>query len=197
MINKNQQRKWAYQQRSQQKNKEVVSNRICTAFIGLAEYQAAKTVMWYVDCRSEVRTLTNLKQQLQTTKKIVVPFCTQDEKGNNQLGLWHLESMDELEPGTWGILEPPKSRWNEKNKRLETKELDVIMVPGVAFDKQGGRLGNGGGYYDRLLQQVRADTALHAVCFECQLLPEIIMDEHDIYMNKIITEKDVYTGKGR
>ncbi len=197
MINKNQQRQWAYQQRSQQKEKETVSNRICTAFISLTEYQAAETVMWYVDCRSEVRTLANLKQQLQTEKTIVVPFCTQDDKGNNQLGLWHLHSLDELEPGTWGILEPPKRRWYEKSKQIDVKALDVIMVPGVAFDKQGGRLGNGAGYYDRLLQQVRPDTALNAVCFECQLLPEIIMDEHDVFMDKVITEKGIYLGKGR
>jgi 5-formyltetrahydrofolate cyclo-ligase len=71
------------------------------------------------------------------------------------------------------------------------------MVPGVAFDKTGARMGHGFGYYDKLLEQVRPDAALVALAFECQLFPAIPTQEHDIFMDKIITEKAIYPGRGR
>jgi 5-formyltetrahydrofolate cyclo-ligase len=70
------------------------------------------------------------------------------------------------------------------------------MVPGVAFDRSGGRLGNGAGYYDRLFKSVGKDTVLIGVCFEAQIMPEIIMEGHDIYMDYVITESEVYRGRG-
>jgi 5-formyltetrahydrofolate cyclo-ligase len=71
------------------------------------------------------------------------------------------------------------------------------MVPGVAFDRTGARMGHGFGYYDKLLQHARPDAPLVALAFECQLFPEIPTQPHDIFMDKIITEKRVYTGRGR
>jgi 5-formyltetrahydrofolate cyclo-ligase len=70
-------------------------------------------------------------------------------------------------------------------------------VPGVAFDQSGGRMGHGFGYYDRLLQHARPDAPLVALAFECQLFPEIPAEAHDIFMDKSITEKAVYVGRGR
>ena len=71
------------------------------------------------------------------------------------------------------------------------------MVPGVAFDRHGGRTGHGKGYYDKLLQHARPDAPLVALAFECQLFPEIPTAQHDIFMDRIITEKAIYDGKGR
>jgi 5-formyltetrahydrofolate cyclo-ligase len=71
------------------------------------------------------------------------------------------------------------------------------MVPGVGFDRQGGRLGNGGGYYDRLLTRVRSDAVLTAVCYESQLFDQIAVEPHDVAMDYVITEKTIYTGIGR
>jgi 5-formyltetrahydrofolate cyclo-ligase len=71
------------------------------------------------------------------------------------------------------------------------------MVPGVAFDRRGGRMGHGKGYYDKLLEHARLDTPLVALAFECQMFPEIPVAEHDVFMDKIITESATYVGRGR
>jgi 5-formyltetrahydrofolate cyclo-ligase len=71
-------------------------------------------------------------------------------------------------------------------------EIDLIVVPGVAFDRRGGRTGHGKGYYDKLLTHARRDTVLVAVAFECQVFSEVPMTERDVFMDRIVTEKAVY-----
>lgn len=105
--------------------------------------------------------------------------------------------MDELSIGMYKILEPKAELRNAPGKRLAVKELDLVMVPGVAFDRRGARMGHGMGYYDKLLEHARPDAPLVALAFECQLFPEIPTQEHDVFMDKIITEREIYLGKGR
>ena len=196
-IDKVQQRRKAYDARNAQKDKDAASRRIVDKFLEHAAYRRAMTVMFYLHCRSEVRTRDRVREQLSGDKLVVVPYCTKDADGQNRLGLWKLEDLQELQPGTWGILEPPKERWGESGKEIAPEALDLVMVPGVAFDRRGGRLGNGAGYYDRLLKSVRKDTVLIGVCFEAQIMPEIVMEAHDIYMDYVITEVSIYKGRGR
>ena len=198
MEKKNLMRRKAYDARAAQENKDEISENICERFIALPEYQNAKTVMWYIDCRSETRTKKHLQQEIQKQdKKIIVPYCTVDENGDNKLGLWHLKSFDELIVGKWNILEPPRELWGNPDKEVEPEELDLVMVPGVGFDRSGGRMGNGQGYYDRLLEKARKDCPLIAICYESQLFDEILVGPHDVFMDKVITEEAVYEGKGR
>ena len=75
-------------------------------------------MLWYLDCRSELRTRQALPAALASGKRIVVPYCTVDEAGANKLGLWRLKSMDELIVGKWKILEPPRERWGEPGKEI-------------------------------------------------------------------------------
>ncbi len=89
-------------------------------------------------------------------------------------------------------MEPPRERWDEPGKVIQPEELDLVMVPGVAFDRNGGRMGHGKGYYDKLLENVRPGTPLVALAFECQFFPEIPVAPHDVFMSKIITEKTIY-----
>lgn len=189
---KNAIREQAHANRKAQENKEYLSDKIIQQFVALPEYVQAKTVMYYVDVRTEVKTRQFLPTALQHDKRIVVPYCVDGE-----LELFWLQEMDELAVGMYKILEPKEELRGLEHKKVNVEELDLIMVPGVAFDKSGARMGHGFGYYDKLLQHARPDTPLVALAFECQLFPEIPTAEHDIFMDKIITEQAVYLGKGR
>lgn len=193
---KQQMRRAAYDARNAQQDKDRLSELAIARFVALPEYQLAQTAMWYLDCRSELRTRHALPAALANGKRIVVPYCTVDDQGQNKLGLWWLETMDELIVGKWKILEPPRERWGEPGKEVDPRDLDIVMVPGVGFSRQGARMGNGQGYYDRLLQQVRPDCPLVAVCYESQLFDDLIVAPHDVFMDKVITEQTVYQGSG-
>lgn len=187
-------REQARKNRIAQKNKDEVSRQIVTAFMALPEYAAAKAVMFYVDAGSEVRTRHMLPEALKGGKRIVVPYCIVE---TNQLELFRLEDMSELVEGAYKILEPKPELRDAPGKKVAPGELDLVMVPGTAFDPRGGRMGQGKGYYDRLLSQARPDCPLVALAFECQMFPEIPVAPHDVFMDKVLTEQRVYAGKGR
>ena len=149
----------------------------------LPEYAAARTVMFYVDVRDEVRTRHALPQAISGDKRIVIPYCVDGE-----LELFHLESMDELEIGMYKILEPRDDLRNVAAKRLQPKDLDLIMVPGVAFDREGGRTGHGKGYYDKLLENARLNAPLVELSCEGKMFPKIPCEAHYIHKAKINTE---------
>jgi 5-formyltetrahydrofolate cyclo-ligase len=195
MERKNTMRREAYDRRNAQENKDEISAKAVELFMALPEYQNAHTIMWYIDCRSELRTKPELLAEVaKGEKKIIVPYCTEDENGDNKLGLWWMESLEEMVVGKWNILEPPKDMWGNPEKEVEAQDLDLVMVPGVGFDRDGGRMGNGQGYYDRLLEKVRADAPLIALGYESQLFDNVLVAPHDVYMDKVVTEDAVYDG---
>src|SRR5262245_42655917 len=118
-------RRAAYDARNAQPEKEGVSDLAIAKLLKLPEYQEAPTVLWYLDCRSELRTRQAIPQALTSGKRIVVPYCTVDEAGANKLGLWWLQSMDELIVGKWKILEPPRERWGEPGKEIHPEDIDL------------------------------------------------------------------------
>jgi 5-formyltetrahydrofolate cyclo-ligase len=186
-------REQAHANRNAQENKDGLSKAICERFMSQPGYAKAKTVMFYIDVRAEVRTRHSLPAALASGKTIVVPWC--NDKG--ELELFRLADMNELAIGMYKILEPKPELRGLPEKQCRAEDLDIVMVPGVAFDRRGGRMGHGKGYYDKLLQHARPDTPLVALAFECQLFPEIPVASHDIFMDKIITEAAVYDGRGR
>jgi 5-formyltetrahydrofolate cyclo-ligase len=185
-------REQAHANRKAQPDKDEVSSRICDRFLALPEYAAAQTVMFYVDGRTEVRTRHHLPQAIVGDKRIVVPYCV-----DGLLELFLLERMDELAEGAYRILEPRIELRGAAGKRVPVEELDLVMVPGVAFDRRGARMGHGFGYYDKLLEHVRPATPLVALAFECQLFDEIPTQAHDVFMDKIVTERAIHDGRGR
>jgi len=184
-------REQAHENRRKQENKDELSRAICEKFVSLPEYAAARTVMFYVDVRTEVRTRDYLATALTHRKKIFVPWCNT----TGELELFWLRSMDDLAIGMYKILEPSPGLRILADRQVAVEELDLIMVPGVAFTREGARMGHGKGYYDKLLEHARPDAPLVALAFECQLFPEIPTQPHDVLMNKIITEAAVYEGK--
>ena len=178
-------RQLARARRRDQPDKNQLSQRIVKNALSLAEIQAARTLLFYVDVRDEVRTRHALPTALSTDRRIIVPWC--NDAG--ELELFHLEELSELEAGRYGILEPRLEIRERSEKCLPPDELDAVLVPGVAFDKTGGRLGHGKGYYDRLLNRVRSDCSLIGLAFQCQMFETIPMSEHDVRMDIVVTEQ--------
>jgi len=170
-----------------QPDKDLLSRTICGKLADLAEYQRARTVMFYIDFGCEVRTRLFLSDVLGREQRIVIPYCLA-----GQIELFPLQSFDELELGTYGILEPKRGLQERPDRRVDPSELDMIVVPGLAFDRRGGRLGRGKGYYDKLLENVSPNTTLAALAFECQIVAEVPMAPHDVQVDKVITEIAIY-----
>ncbi|QDU20868.1 5-formyltetrahydrofolate cyclo-ligase [Urbifossiella limnaea] len=187
-------REQARKNRVAQKDKDELSRTICGRFMALPAYQAAKTVMWYVDAGSEVRTRHTLPEALTHGKRVVVPWCVVE---TNTLELFLLEDMSELVEGAYKILEPKDELRRLPAKVVQPEELDLVMVPGTAFDARGGRMGQGKGYYDRLLANARPDAPLVALSFDCQIFDEIPVAPHDVFMDQVLTETRAIAGRGR
>lgn len=187
-------REQARKNRVAQKNKDEKSKVICDKFMALPAYTSAKTVMWYVDAGSEVRTRHTLPAALGHGKRVVVPWCVVE---TNTLELFWLENMSELVEGAYKILEPKTELRTLPAKIVKPEELDLVMVPGTAFDLRGARMGQGKGYYDRLLATARGDAPLVGLAFDCQIFDDIPVAGHDVFMDAVLTESRSLTGKGR
>jgi len=189
---KQQLRRQALANRAAQDDKDGLSRRIMEQLFALPAYQQARTVMLYIGIRSEVRTREHVPEILASGRRVVVPYCQDDE-----LGLFLLRDLDELEPSGFGLCEPSPTVRAHSDRHCDVKDLDLIAVPGVAFDRRGARLGHGKAYYDRLLRNARPDTALVGLAFECQMFPAVPMGKRDVFMDLVITETGMYPGTGR
>lgn len=184
---KQQIRREAEARRTALADREGPSRRIHQRLAGLDEYLHAGTVMCYVSFRAEVHTRPIIEGAWAAGKRVVVPYCV-----GRTLDLFRLTRFDELAESTFGLLEPHPQLRPDPGRRVEPADLDLIVVPGLAFDRQGGRLGHGKGYYDRLLASTRPDARRVAVAFECQLVDRVPQLEHDVPMDKVVTEQAVY-----
>ncbi|MQL50706.1 5-formyltetrahydrofolate cyclo-ligase [Desulfofundulus thermobenzoicus] len=168
------------------------SKRILTRVLSLEEFHRAKTLMAYVDFRNEVKTGDLIVESMARGKRVAVPLT--DVAGKRLVPSLLLDFPGDLAPGTWGILEPRP----ECLRPLEPQELDLVVVPGVAFDRQGNRLGYGGGFYDRFLPQTGPDTVWLAPAFEVQVVPEVYHGPHDCPVHILVTEERVvYARRGK
>lgn len=158
------------------------SQQIHNHLFNTSEYQQAPSICFYVSYGHEVQTHEMIKQALTQGKTIIVPCCNTID---HTLILSRITSWKQLQPGTYGILEIPE----EQRKTIQPHTLDLIIVPGVAFDNKGNRLGQGGGYYDRLLASAQGKTI--GLCFETQLIEQVPISTHDKPVDMIITEKQV------
>jgi 5-formyltetrahydrofolate cyclo-ligase len=148
-------------------------------------YLAANTVMAYVAFRGEVDTAKIIRASWAEGKRVVLPRCAPGEKS---LELYVVEEAGQLAPGAYGILEPVPVQC----RRVHDSEVELVCVPGVAFTREGGRLGYGGGYYDRFLASLRAGVTSLGLAFELQLVASIPLGEHDHRVTGVVTEAGIY-----
>lgn len=164
---------------------EAFSAEIAKKMFALPEYIAAGTIMYFLNFGKEVMTLKMVPQTLAHAKRVVAPKTLAKER---KLILSEvLDVADDLAPGLWDIPEPKAGRL----RPVEPSEVDFVVVPGVAFDEKGNRLGYGGGYYDRFFAHLREGVPLVAVAFEVQILPAIPVAAWDRRVELVITEKRV------
>ena len=164
-----------------------LSRLIIDRLTALPEYGAAETVLCYVSFRTEVATHDFLVRMLADGKQVVVPYCEAD-----RLELFRFNDFADLSPRTLGILEPKAELRARDDRRVGVEEIDLFVIPGLAFDREGGRLGYGKGYFDGLLKLARPDALLAAVAFECQLFDTVPVLPRDVRVDAILTESNLY-----
>ena len=162
--------------RSGQQDMRAVSEEMARQILGSDLWKNADTVMLYMALKDEVPMDTLMRHAFSEGKQVVLPRC---EDGNILPCLTN--GFADLRPGTYGILEP------EKHRIVAPGEIDLILAPGMAFGMGGERLGRGAGYYDRFLPGTRA--VVLGVCAEAFLMPSLPLEEKDVRMHYVLTEK--------
>lgn len=161
------------------------SQKIKKLLFNLKEFQKAQTIMFYVSFKSEVDTNQMIQETLNLGKKVVVPVV--NKKFKLQAAILTNFKKD-LVPGAFGLLEPKP----EKRRLISPGKINLVIVPGVVFDKCGNRIGFGKGYYDRFLKKMKKQAKLIGLAFEFQVKTKIPCRPYDVKLDKIVTEKKVY-----
>ncbi|HAU31431.1 MAG: 5-formyltetrahydrofolate cyclo-ligase [Desulfotomaculum sp. 46_296] len=184
-MNKNEIRKQALALRMALSPEEVSlkSSLITEKILSLEEYRRANVIMTYLDFRNEVKTGELIQRTMKIGKKIAVPAT--DLKNIRLTPSLLLAYPDDLSPGAWGIPEPARGRL----RPVKPAEIDIVIVPGIAFDEKGNRIGYGMGFYDRFLMQI--DAFLLAPVFEMQIRPAFSPGPHDRPVDCLVTEERV------
>lgn len=156
------------------------SKKIALKLLELKEYKDAKSVLFYASTPEEVDTHFLIQTALKEGKRIFAPKV--DE---SHLRIHAVKLYDELKPGAFGIMEP--SETEEQNP----SHIDLIVVPGIAFDPHGHRIGYGKGHYDRLLKVIKGFKV--GLAFEEQVIPQIPAEAHDVPLDLLITDKHSFT----
>lgn len=156
---------------------------IAKHILSLPEYNAADTVFCFVPMPREPDITPVLRDALRSGKRLCVPRCLEE----GQMALCVIHSLSELMPGAYGILEPAKDC-----ETLSPETPDFAVIPCVSCSREGTRLGQGGGYYDRFLPRFHGTAAM--VCREELLCESIPTEEHDRNIPLVVTENGIFYG---
>ncbi len=173
---------------------EDIRDKSRQVFLSLAktiEYINSQNIMSYVATRSEVQTEELIKISIKMGKNIFVPIILPECHNLAPSKIFDFDN--ELEKGKKGILEPKR----EYYRLFPPEDIDLIIIPGVAFDLNGNRIGRGFGYYDNFLRKVCPSAKIIALAFEMQIVKKIPNDKNDIPVDKIVTEKRIITSVER
>ena len=158
----------------------LIMNRL----FSLAEFRKAERVLFYASFRSEVETLDLIRESLKMGKRTVLPRVDEEK---HILELYEIKDVRELTDGYMGIPEPQRSA----ESPVAIGEVDLVIVPGAAFDASGNRLGYGAGYYDILLSGRRRVTPVIGLAYEEQIVDAVPAEEHDVRVDLIVTDHQV------
>ncbi|MEF3304511.1 5-formyltetrahydrofolate cyclo-ligase [Paenibacillus sp. GYB003] len=148
------------------------------------------TLFSYVPFRTELDVTPVMDWCWERGGRVVAPKVIPDRK---LMSLHVIRGMDDLEAGKWGIREPGMLA----PVLADLSEIDVMLVPGLAFDPEGGRLGYGGGYYDAFVRRCNENAGREpfklAIAFDVQIVPQVPMDDHDFRVDAVVTERRGWT----
>lgn len=164
---------------------EKNSNIILDKIINMNIYKQSKLVFVYMDFNKEVMTSKLMEHMLCDKKRLVIPYTNTK---NIALIPSEITKQTDLKLNSFGYYEPVTIR------PIDPKEIDLVIVPGLVFDKQLNRIGFGKGYYDRILVKLKPSAFKMALAHEFQVLESIPAEEHDIKMDMIVTEKSEWKG---
>ncbi len=162
-----------------EKNSSIIIDKIINTDI----YKQSKVVFIYMDFNKEVMTSQLIKRMLSEKKRVVIPYT---DKINTELIPSEITKQADLKLNSFGYYEPVSIM------PVDPEEIDLVIVPGVVFDKQLNRIGFGKGYYDKILIKLKPSAVKIAVAHEFQVFELIPTEEHDIKMDMIITEKSIW-----
>jgi 5-formyltetrahydrofolate cyclo-ligase len=154
-------------------------------FWSLPEMKRWSTLFVYVNFRSELETLELIRLCLSQGKRVAVPLV--DASTVSMIPLLIQDPEKDLVSGYYGIPEPDP----QKSPRVAPREIDAAVIPGSVFDIQGGRLGYGGGYYDRFLVNDAPQAKRIGLAFEMQVVEKVPVEPHDQPLDILITEKGI------
>ncbi len=150
-----------------------------------ANFLESKIVLLYVNNKHEIQTQNILRRAFQYSKIVVLPAYNTE---NYEITLKKVDDLSkDLEVGPRNILQPHDTRC----KIVPLDKVDIAIIPAVALDEKGGRIGSGEGYYDRLIPQLAVTTRKVALAFETQIVPQVPIESHDKHVDIIITEDRV------
>lgn len=190
MINKTKLREKYLAKRSSLTAGQVksASAKIAAKFLVLVDRVAAERIMLYYSFRNEVITHDIIDKLLAKNKEVFLPYTV---VGKKEIQINRINDIkDDLIEGVYGVMEP------RKKENQSIKDLDIVVVPGMVFTKKGYRLGYGGGYYDRFLSRLSKKTCTIGFVFDSLLLNELPLEEHDLPVEMIITEKNIIDFRG-
>jgi 5-formyltetrahydrofolate cyclo-ligase len=143
-----------------------------------------RTIQLFYPFRDEIDTRPFIEEALRRGQEIWLPVTDSEAR---EIIPYVYTSEQGLRQGVWGILEPDP----QVSRRAEPEKLEAIVVPGVAFDRSGGRVGYGGGYYDRFLAKLERKPLLIGLAFSCQLIEQVPLEEHDYLLDYLVTENGI------
>jgi 5-formyltetrahydrofolate cyclo-ligase len=147
-----------------------------------ADFKKSGVVAAFASIRGEIDTYPILEGVLAAGKKLALPHVSKDK---TQLRFYEVKDLNGLTPGEFGILCP------EPVHAVAMDKIDLILVPGLAFDRKGYRLGFGKGYYDRALPNLRPSALSVGLCYSFQLVDSVPAGTHDIPVKALLHEKDL------
>ncbi len=150
------------------------SEALGVLFAASEAYQQAKTIYGYLPYNQEVRTVAMLQKALDDGKRVAVPKCYGDE-----MRFIYLDDLSKVEKGYCGIPEPIE------DGPVADDPTALVLMPGLAFDPQGHRMGYGGGFYDKFLASEPEHPTL-ALCYDFQMLDHLETEAHDIPVDYVI-----------